>query len=265
MNISSGTFLFATFLFVHKYLDCKYLLVKINVNTIEKLRNTNDGEMIYSKIGLYRKDRSYPETVPLKNRYTGTCLNEKLKAEKSFTVNMVVDNTGYDWKFTAVLGKDTLSELYAEVGGICNLVETEKHSEGCGLATELMEYCFTEDKVRGVNMKNNAGETEIFEKHEKRRKMAIKNCEHIVYLKCSPTPPTTEISCSGYLTAAINTEHTMMFVHDVKDDRIMYVMNVANIQPEFKKNADGWIQTYGRDWLFCQCKTERMSECQEMS
>ena len=275
MNRSTATLFVVTLLFVHEYLDSKYLLVNIREQTIAKLINNNDGKMAHSMIGLYREDRSYPETVQLKDRYFATCKNEKLKVEKSFTVKMVSTKKKFiPWKFTAVLGNDELSVLYADDGGICNLVETNEVSQGCGLATTLMEFCFTDDKVGGMDVQNiqkiPKHIREILQKNEKRREMAIKNCEHIVYLECAPLKDPSANVCSGYLTAAINTEHTMMFVQKMNDDTgdmvgIMDVMKVADVQPELKKNADVWIKNYGREWFFCQCKTERMAECQQMS
>ena len=259
------------FLFVLNYLESKYLLVKIGEHTIENLRNTNDGEMTRNMTSLYRRGRSYPETVPLKERYIGTCKNEKLKAAKSFTVDM--EPLFGQWAFTADLGQETLSTLFGNNGGICNYVSTDAGSQGCGLATTLMEFCFTEDKVGGFDVQKIQEYPkeikEILEGNEKAREIANENCEHIVYLKCSPIgDDAPAIVCSAYLTAAINTEHTMMFVQNVKDKKLiglMNVMKVANIQPEFKKNADEWIQTYGPHWFFCQCKPGRMTQCQEIS
>ena len=192
-----------------------------------------------------------------------TCLNENLKTKKSFTVNKVVVNNRYfDWEFDAFLDKDKLSELNANNGGKCNYVETDKNSRGCGLATTLMEFCFTDDNVGKVDVNKN----EIFKLNVKWRYMAIKNCEHIVFLQCIQLDNNFEPkSCSGYLTAAINTNHAMMFVQDQLNTRLMFVMNVESIQLEFKDNPQGWLNKYGMNWFFCQCKEERMTECMTMS
>ena len=158
--------------------------------------------------------------------------------------------------FTAVLDNVELSRLSARKGGICNLVNTDEDSEGCGLATTLMEYCFTDDKVGGIDVQKNKD----FKKEHFRecREMAMKKCEHIVYLKCA-TKKT--YACSAYFTAAINTKHTLMFTTTDDDDigtpLQANVFDVAESQLEFKEDADGWIKTYGNDWYFCKCKTQK--------
>ena len=140
-----------------------------------------------------------------------------------------------------------MSILKANIGGICDQVDTEEELRGCGLATILMECCFTDDMVGGVNVHNN-------EKFEmtlgKNREMATQTCKHIVFLRCLPNLD-KYAACSAYFTAAINTKHSLMLI---LDDTNMDVMNVAEAQTEFKKDATGWIQDYGYEWFFCQCK-----------
>ena len=210
-------------------------------------------------------------TLPLKNKYMQTCLNEQLKLQKSFIVEKCEsERSGYDWDFKASLkqqsckdNKDIISELNAENNGKCDLVETSKTSQGCGLATSLMELCFTDDDVGGVNLE----EDKNFKRKdlEKRREMAILNCEHIVYLTCAPIFPTPTGSCSAYLTAAINTEHKMMFSYQ----NLKGAMDIMNVEetakPELKQHPDAFVQLHGEKWYFCRCKPERIKECLEMS
>ena len=65
---------------------------------------------------------------------------------------------GNGWKFEAIrkrglLKKDiVLSTLFAftREGG-CNYVSTNPGSQGCGLATALMKFCFTDPDVGSLN------------------------------------------------------------------------------------------------------------------
>jgi len=249
------------FLIVHENLTSKYLLAKITESTNDNFRKLGDGEKTNANISLYRQAREYPETAELKGNVMGRCKNKILKAKKSFIVNRV--KTGpkskFNWEFTAVLENLVLSKLSAKSGGICNLVVTYDHSKGCGLATTLMEYCFTDDNVGGIDVQNN----EDFKKEnfKKWRKMAMQKCDHIVYLQCAANPVD---ACSAYFTAAINTEHTLMFsiTKPVIPDPLqniperMTLFNVAKTQPLFKVDPHGWIDTNGSAWYFCKCKTK---------
>ena len=241
------------FFFVPENTDSTYHLVNNKETTNEKLRKTNESGMTLSSFGLFRRATSYPATVELKETVLKRCNNEELKAQKSFTVERHVDaEFSLEFvRFTAVLDNVQLSELTAQSGGICNDVVTNDDSQRCGLATTLMEYCFTDDKVGGIDLQNN----ELFNQDPltKYRQMAKKTCKHIVYLHCKATPL---IACSAYFTAAINTKHTLMFsTFDAADeDSVANVFDVAETQPEFKFDAIGWVNTNGRNWYFCKCK-----------
>ena len=180
----------------------------------------------------------------------------------------------FEWEFVAYFGKTELSWLGAggksRNRGVCNNVKTEDHSRGCGMATTLMEFCFSDYMVGGVDVEND----KHFKKESltKWRGMAMKNCQHIVYLGCTPYDGTPDIACSAYFTAAINTMHTMMFSYKAQNaldpesgPESMYVWDVAKTQPEFKKDASRWKKDFGFEWYFCQCKKERRSECEKIS
>ena len=94
--------------------------------------------------------------------------------------------------------------------------------------------------------------------------MAIENCEHIVYLQCSPRVPISPAACSAYLSAAINTEHTMMFTFSMVKVP-MEVISVKNAQNRLKKNAYKFMRNFGDQWLFCKCKKENVRKCHGMS
>ena len=217
--------------------------------TSEKFLKTDDSGKTLSSFGLFRRATSYPVTVKLKKRAMKRCKNEILKAKKSFTVERQVEGNFVD--FTALLDNVKLSELTAESGGICNSVATNDDSTECGLATTLMEYCFTDDEVGGIDLQKDPR----FNQHplQEYRQMAENTCKHIVYLTCAAFPL---IACSAYFTAAINTKHTLMFTtFNAQDENLVAnVFNVAEIQPEFKFDAEGWVNTNGRHWYFCKCK-----------
>ena len=194
------------------------------------------------------------------------CSNKDLKAKDSFTVDRIDgkddptgEHIGSDWVFIAKLENKVMSSFGASKGGFCNDAATEKEFRGCGLATILAEYCFTDDKVGGVDVQNHY----VFKQPSlsKWRDMATKKCEHVVYLVCAPETR-NYVECSAYLTAAINTKHTIMFVEDDKNGASkMVVKEVAKVQPKFKKDAAGWIENHGSTWFFCQCKPDTKGKC----
>ena len=245
---------------VNTYLNSNYFLVRITECPCENFQKTGVGEERSANIGLSRRIRMYPETVELKEIVMRRCKNEKLKAKKSFTVDRVKteEDDVFDWDFTAVLDNDVIAILSAKNGGICDWVLTDVDSRGCGLATTLMEYCFTDDNVGGIDVqKRNDFQKEYLKNW---RNMAIEYCEHIVFLKCLADPVLD--ACSGYMTAAINTGHTLLFsIKKIpQQGRPVYfhmsLFNVAETQPEFKKDAQSWIATNGEIWYFCKCKTK---------
>ena len=218
--------------------------------------------------------------VPLKDKYQRSCKNELLKKKGEFYVRKSPSSTGWDdWDFKAFLendgcGKDEniLSELNADKPGRCNHVETyDEGSRGCGLATSLLEICFEDENVGGIDPKTD----ELFQDKpmtigsgkivlKKWRDMAIENCEHIAMLDCYPQGDTPTEACSGYLTAALNAQHTMMFTYHEEEDK-MDVMSVINAQVEFWADADEFVYDVGRRWIFCKCKQEKLRQCNEMS
>ena len=228
-------------------------------------------EKTKGSVASFREDQDFPITIQLKDKYIKTCINEQLTQQKSFIVQKCEsERRGYDWDFKASLKlenckdkKDVLSELNAEKYGHCDLVETLKSSQGCGLATSLMELCFKDDDVGGVNLEEDKNfKNKVL---ESRREMAILNCEHIVFLTCAPIQPTPKGSCSAYLTAAINTGHAMMFSYPSLKGQ-MDIMDVEKTaRPQLKMDADAFVQNHGDEWYFCRCKPDRIKECHEMS
>lgn len=130
-----------------------------------------------------------------------------------------------------------------------------------------MELCFSDIVVGGLDIENDKKFNEVSRKKWKDR--AIEYCKHIVYLECAPEKGVSKHVCSGYMTAAINTKHTMMFSVEnhplTKESESMYVMKVAETQIEFKKNPEKLLEEYGTEWYFCQCKKEKLSECEAMA
>ena len=67
-----------------------------------------------------------------------------------------------EWFFDAILKKGILkkgvviSRLYAKEGGECNAIETSQGSWRCGLATTLLEFCFTDPDVGTLNPRTSA-------------------------------------------------------------------------------------------------------------
>lgn len=265
MATFSVKFHILTLLFSLDYISSKYLLLKIKDNSRASLEESHSLKEFFN-FGVFRNGRSYPEIANLKPEKRDQCSNHDLKTTDSFTVDLVEPKDVppgehlfphlSDWVFLAMLKNKVMSSLGAKKNGICNDVETKKPFRGCGLATILMEYCFTDDKVGGVDIPNDP----VFKKPKfsKWRQLATKKCEHMVYLLCLPEED--DFECSGYLTAAINTKHTIMFVADEAKSK-MEVLDVSETQPEFKKDAAGWIEKHGRKWFFCHCKADKNGKC----
>ena len=90
-----------------------------------------------------------------------------------------------------------------------------------------MEFCFTDEDVGTLS-------TRAIEEIPYPNKIDSV-CEHVIYLVCAPVkkpPPTPTQACSAYLTAAINTEHQIMFTSPrmFTSKAKMDVMNVKKMQ-----------------------------------
>ena len=205
------------------------------------------------------------------DRYYETCASEELKKAKVYYVQKCkIEHNPFDWAFRAYLKKGIcgrkkfLSELNAKDGGYCyaTINLSPKPVQGCGLATKMMELCFSDtgvgslDPAKDYNFK--------LKGLEKWRDMAILNCEHIVFTTCNPAKPTPTAGCAAYMTAAINTGHTIMFSFPTGKGE-MDVMNVADeAKPQLKKDADTFVSNHGNQWSFCRCKDDRVNECNAM-
>ena len=201
----------------------------------------------------------------LNERYRDSCTNEKLVEKGEFIVKKVrstgtdpPDYTKYDWEFQAILENTGLSTLKAKVEGVCSQVDTLPGSLQCGLATSLMQFCFWDADIGTVNPATHY----LMERPraETYRNHAIENCDHIIFLICAPVK-LPYAACSGYLTAAINTGHTMMFTFYYGD---WNALTTSSAKLKFKSNADNFITGYGDTWFFCKCKPNRVTECEGM-
>ena len=150
---------------------------------------------------------------------------------------------------------EPLSELNADSGGYCNNVRTSDASQQCGLATTLMEFCFTDENVGSLSSQT-IGNIEYPNK-------IAHLCEHVIYLVCAPDRPyTPTVACSAYLSAAVNADHKVMFT-SVNNKGGMNVMNVEKVaKPEFRRNPDSFISKHGASWYFCRCKSETNERCE---
>ena len=205
------------------------------------------------------------------DRYQATCASKDLKKLKVYYVQKCKTEDGYDWAFRAYLKKGTIcgrkkfiSELNAKDGGFCRATInlSPKAVQGCGLATKMMELCYSDigigsvDPTKDYNFK--------LKGLEKWRDMAILNCEHIVSTNCNPAEPTPKAGCAAYMTAALNTGHRMMFTFPTGK----LGMDVINVEsegkPQLKQDADNFVLTHGNQWYFCRCKNDRIKECEAM-
>ena len=158
---------------------------------------------------------------------------------------------------------DVLANLKAFKGGQCNDMLTNKGSWGCGLATKLMEFCFTDPDIGGVDLATEPTFNQEAYESKHFRDMAIKNCDHVVYLECLPKSPATDVSCSAYLSAALNTHHSMMLTFS-NETLKWNLLPVAKAQAMLKNDADELIGGAGREWFFCKCKGDKTKQCKDM-
>ena len=200
----------------------------------------------------------YPVKVELKDRYKKSpdCTNERLKEIGNFIVNREKASGMFEWKFTACLfdkenkgcEKTALCSLYSEKDGKCNQVDTIPECERCGMATSLMTFCFTDKDVGSVDPDKD------FNFQQKNLKLwydaAKEECDHIVYTHCSPKPGTDLLSCSAYLTAAVNAGLQLMFTYG-NNKKTMDILNVADSKEDFKKDPKEFLATHGDEWYFC--------------
>ena len=97
--------------------------------------------------------KKYPVIETFRAGKVKTCENDKLKLKKSYKVDRIeVEKSPPKYRFRATLDEEEISSLNGEKGGICDLVSTEKRSRGCGLATTLMEHCFTDENVGSLDI-----------------------------------------------------------------------------------------------------------------
>ena len=83
-------------------------------------------------------------------------------------------------------------------------------------------------------------------------------------LECYPKGKTPNTACSAYLTAAINTGHTIMFTHPNTEFEMDVLDVVTFAKPKVKNNADAFIKEHGAKWYFCECNPKTIQECKRM-
>ena len=218
-----------------------------------------------------RSNAKYPVKVAMADRYQATCASQDLKKKKHYYVEKCKSSDPrYDIDFGAYMKKGFcgrkkgLSVLRAERGGFCWATPDLSPApvQGCGIATAMMELCFEDEEVGSIDPT-----VDYYFKMkglEKWQQLALLNCENIIYTTCNPAPPTPKVGCAAYMSAAINTEHTMMFTFPTENAE-MSVLNVENeAKPKFKEDQDAFEKMHGNYWYFCRCKKERKTECENM-
>ena len=223
-----------------------------------------------------RENVIYPIKVLMPDRYQSTCAKEYLKKNKVYYVERIKSkNPKMEWDFNAyvkkgLLGKKKIiSVLNGENGGFCWATKDASPPgfRGCGLATKLMEVCFEDDQIGGIDPRKDYNFK--LKGLEKWQDMAILNCGHIVYTSCNPAHPTPVAGCAAYMTAAINSGHEMMFTFPTNSPTSKGEMNVLNVgreaKPLLREDADQFRSIHGFGWYFCRCKDDRIKECRAMN
>ena len=136
------------------------------------------------------KPGPYFASVDVPERVKESCQNKALVAKGAFTMKKSKLPSGPgQWSFEAILTRDEneiLSTLKAKEGGICNDVRTEEGSWRCGLATSLLEICFTDPDIGTFIPSKSEGSEFGFPIDAKYQNLMENNCERIVYLECAP-------------------------------------------------------------------------------
>ena len=211
----------------------------------------------------------YFTSVSIQDRYKESCQNQALVAIGAFTMRKSKPpSTSGQWTFQSILTRDDRSEilstLKAKEGGVCNDVRTFEGSWYCGLATALLQICFTDPDI-GTFIPSQSRQSEfgrpIYDK--KIQGLMEDNCERIVYLECAPFNGATHANCNGYLTAALNTLNSILFTfHEV---RRWNILNIADAKLRMKSDPTQFVSEFGPEWFFCNCKADRAKECESMT
>ena len=154
---------------------------------------------------------------------------------------------------------DFLSYIIASPGN-CHTVKTKPKYRRCGLATELVRSCLTdEDVIRngGIDANTNGD----FSNNLAEREYAKEHCATIVYLQCQPEeryPPNTtpNAACVLFLDAAFIEKYDLLFtvLRPTPETTRMDRMTLDDAIENFEGNADDFINSHGRDWYLCREK-----------
>ena len=224
-------------------------------------------------LGFYdnvRAEITYPKKLWLDNEKIKSCSNTELRNQRYFWVDISTTTKNGIYKFTARLHKlwgEKLSILNAETGGICDDVRTSENFRGCGLGKSLIKTCFQDEYITGMGGLNPITSNLWNDRNLARE--AHENCLTIVYLTCSPYPPSEVPAsiCKAYLEAAKDLKFHMMFVEHYNENEHYRTMKVTDAIDEFSNGADGpdnFLIEYGKTWFFCKCSPRKKKDCLNM-
>ena len=209
----------------------------------------------------------YFALIPIQDRFKETCQNEALIIKGSYTMKKSrIPGKSGQWMFEAIYGttNEILSTLKAKEGGNCNDENTEYGSWYCGLGPLLLEICFDDPDI-GTFIPDKSVDSEFGMPIDKPCKHLMEiNCQHIAYLECVPYIKNYNDACGGYLTAALNTLHTMMFTKRVGIKELK-IIRIADAKIKIKNDPDKFVGDFGKEWFFCKCKSDRIKECESMT
>ena len=155
--------------------------------------------------------------------------------------------------------------------GICNRMDTNPGNYRCGLATQLMFICYTDDQVLGADKKGYSIQQDLLLIWERLGASTLPyeaagHCQTVTYTECGVDLEVVPnyYPCVAYLKAASLAAFDVLFVFH-KLQETMQVFQVRDAMDQFKSSPDVFIDGFGSEWFFCRCIASRKQDCLQMA
>ena len=219
---------------------------------------------------------SYPICEVLNSDEKRTCQNPDLRAEAEFYIDKIHNGCA----FVAYIQPEGeaeaappfyMSQLNAQVGGICDDVATKPGYRKCGLAKYLMKACFEDEHILGGNRrgfdvrKDYPGIPNYWVK-ERRARRVHEYCKTVTFTACQvDDKDTTLYACVAYIRAARLAQFDILF--SFKSHSLSPAKGIKLIDAEIMftyDKADQFIEQNGEVWFFCKCFGTMKSMCMSL-
>ena len=202
------------------------------------------------------------------NFFTQGCLNDALKNQGNYYIRRTQNPNG-EMTLVAKLREDPLANGMASVRGTeGRIIDTkvEDGSQNCGLEHQLLAIAFDDTAITG----NRGFISHLYEapsafitltntdKMREHINQATKNCETVVGVDWAlPAHVRALLMQAGCQVGVERRVFDMMFLME-RGAADVTVRRIQNMISE-ASHADGaeLLQTYGKAWYFCKCKTTK--------